>query len=175
MVDTNVGEEWRTIEGYEGFYEVSSLGRVRRTRTGPRTRVGLIIQGYSPRGYRSVRLSRENKIKAFQVHRLVCAAFHGDQKHLQVNHKNGVRDDNRAANLEWVTGSENQQHAVRELNPHRNLGSANASARLTEEMVVEMRSLYAQGWSRDRLSERFKIKPKSVWETVTRRNWRHVP
>jgi hypothetical protein len=50
--------------------------------------------------------------KMYRVHRLIASAYYGDSK-LFVNHKNGVKDDNRPENLEWVTPSDNNKHAIR--------------------------------------------------------------
>lgn len=63
-----------------------------------------------------VGLSDCGKVKKFLVHRLVASAFvPGEIKGLQVNHINGVRNDNRSDNLEWVTASENLKHSYKNL------------------------------------------------------------
>lgn len=92
--------EWREVVGYPR-YQVSNEGQV----IGPR--FGLMHPSISVKGYCYVTLDdRKNKF----VHRLVAEAFLGPSDK-QVNHKNGVRSDNRVENLEWVTPSENQKHA----------------------------------------------------------------
>lgn len=103
-------EEWRDIEGYPS-YEVSQEGRIRNKRTGyikkPR------VDGW---GYHQVTLCRlEDGHKASRsktVHRLVANAFYeGDHSDLQVNHIDGNKTNNHISNLEFVTGSQNVQHA----------------------------------------------------------------
>lgn len=102
-------------------YEVSSLGRVRSV-----DREKVVKSGYSRRfdgrilspfiakttGYLQVKIHG----KKYSVHRMIAFAFcNGYVDGLHVNHKNGVRADNRAENLEWVTPSENVLHGFREL------------------------------------------------------------
>lgn len=104
-------EEWRDISGYEGFYQVSNLGRVRNARS-----ERVLKPGTSYNGYHMVRLSRNNYAWTQRVNRLVAAAFIPNPENLpQVNHKNGVKADNRAENLEWCTASHNQLHRHRVL------------------------------------------------------------
>jgi len=116
-------EKWVQIEGFEGFYEVSDLGNVRSmervvqsSRKGKPLQVRRssipIFQSRNYKGYQEVILSREAKRTSFRVHRLVAAAFCLPVTGDQVNHKNSIRHDNRADNLEWCTGKENVAHAI---------------------------------------------------------------
>lgn len=110
-------EEWLPIAGFPS-YEVSSLGNVRsltRTVPGPygSTRVmrgkQLVAFVCKQTGYKQVMLSDRKK---YNVHRLVAEAFiPNTERKPQVNHKNGIRSDANAENLEWVTASENIRHA----------------------------------------------------------------
>lgn len=119
-------EIWKDIEGYEGLYQVSNLGRVRSvdriitssypygTKTsflkGKIRKLSLDGQGQ----YLQVNLNKENKQKQFLVHRLVAQAFVSNPKYKEtVNHINGIKTDNIADNLEWATRSENEKHAYR--------------------------------------------------------------
>ena len=108
-------EEWKPVYGYEGFYEVSTEGRVRSL---PRatTNGGILKPIYSKDGYASVHLSREGHDKIKRINRLVAEAFIPNPENKpEVNHLNGIRDDNRLCNLEWATTSENNLHACRVL------------------------------------------------------------
>lgn len=107
-------EEWRDVVGYEGFYQVSSVGRVKGWK-----RFSVRSQILSPltagNRYPKVRLykGQGGKWKSAVIHRLVAESFipnpYGKP---HINHKNGIRDDNRVENLEWVTASENCIHRV---------------------------------------------------------------
>lgn len=101
------GEIWHKCEVPYTRYEVSNLGRVRNARTGQ-----VLRPTKDGSGYLKVILCYQGLQKTCNVHTLVATAFvEGWREGLQVNHKNGVKTDNRAENLEWVTSSENHQHA----------------------------------------------------------------
>ena len=106
-----ITEQWRDVSGYEGSYQVSDQGRVRNVRSGR-----VLKPGVAYNGYYMVRLSRDNYAWTQRVNRLVATAFIPNTRSLpQVNHKNGVKTDNRAENLEWCTASHNQLHRHRVL------------------------------------------------------------
>jgi len=110
-------EEWRPVVGYETRYEVSNIGRVRSLagRHGPYP-APRVLQPGRTNGYPYVNLLLRGIQKTHCIHRLVARAFcFGYSPGMHVNHKNGVRHDNRVQNLEWVTPTENQRHSWREL------------------------------------------------------------
>ncbi len=117
-------ENWVDIDGFEGLYQVSDLGRVRSlaksvrvVREGKehkRAYNGKTMRLSKSLGYLYVRLTKDGVCKTQIVHRLVAIAF---VKRIRgknhVNHINFNGFDNRAVNLEWMTRSENQLHSVR--------------------------------------------------------------
>lgn len=115
-------EEWRDVAGYEGLYQVSSMGRLKRlekkTRTwnGSKTLKEKIIKPIVQRsGYAHVGLWDDCVQKQVRLHRLVAEAFchNPDPGHkIHVNHINEDKLDNRACNLEWVTPKENTLHGT---------------------------------------------------------------
>lgn len=101
-------EIWKQPEDFPK-YEISNLGRVRNAAT------KFIYSTYkSDRGYQRIALYyARGKRKIWQVHRLVMLAFVGKpEKNQVINHKNGVKTDNRLANLEYVTQKENIAHSI---------------------------------------------------------------
>jgi len=114
-------EIWKPIPNYEGSYEVSSEGRVRSidklVKTGirhseTRLRKGRTLKPNLKRnGYLTIDLSKDNKVKTTTIHRIVAKVFIDNPENLpQVNHKDGIKSDNRVSNLEWCDNSYNQQH-----------------------------------------------------------------
>ena len=137
-------ERWRWIEGYEGLYMVSDHGRVMGLQK--TSHYGHIMKLKKTRsGYMHVCLCKGNVKADYAVHRLVASAFleRGKSK-TEVNHKNGVRDDNRVENLEWVTRSENERHAYHILGKTPNKpwkGKPRTCARkFTDEQIRAIRS-----------------------------------
>ena len=106
-LSSNTDEIWKPIPRYEE-YEVSNKGRVRSLKNNGK----ILTPIKNPKGYLRIKLSKHSKGFSFMVHRLVGMAFvPGYDENLQINHLNGVPDDNRPENLEWCNGSQNLQHA----------------------------------------------------------------
>lgn len=103
-------EIWKDIEGFEGKYEISNMGRVKSLKENGEF---LILKPRLSNGYVRVYLGKvEIKLKSALIHRLVATAFIDNCKNKPfVNHKNGIKTDNRVENLEWCTKSENTIHA----------------------------------------------------------------
>lgn len=123
-------EIWSSIKGYEGYYEVSSLGNVRSV-TRIITRKDGVVQIRESRlmtatenadGYLEVKLSKERIRKTFKVHRLVAEAFvplpseTKDEYRYEVNHIDCNRKNNHYDNLEWVTHADNVKYAIQQGN-----------------------------------------------------------
>lgn len=103
------------IPGYEGIYDISSLGRVRSyPRNGTRAKTLHILRpSISRRGYYRVSLFKNDKVKYYSIHRLVAEAFlQRGPDQTEVNHKDGNPSNNLVSNLEWCSRSENHKHRV---------------------------------------------------------------
>lgn len=131
-------EIWKDVVHYEGLYEVSNLGRVRSTST---KKIKPQHSNYNKKtgqgGYMVVNLWKFNKGKNEYVHRLVAMAFIPNPNNLpQVNHKDEVKTNNEASNLEWVTSKQNNNygtHIVRATETRKNNGVYEALSKRMKE------------------------------------------
>lgn len=111
-------EIWKDVHGYDGLYQVSNTGRVRKLRfinnRVNKEKTFLITPQLLDTGYYKVMLYNDGKYKNALVHRLVACAFIPEETgRTYVNHKDGNKTNNVVTNLEWCTQSENNRHAYR--------------------------------------------------------------
>jgi len=177
-------ETWKDIAGYEGLYQISNTGRVKSMAKTVRCKNGatnsyrerVMAKSKKPSGEVKITLSKGGKSKTLLVHRLVAIHFIPNPMNKpEVNHIDGVRDNNVVSNLEWVTSSENQQHAYRIGLQEGRKGSAHHMARLTEPDVEKIRQMYASGKLLQReIANMYGVRENLVSRIVNRKIWRHV-
>jgi hypothetical protein len=173
-------ERWKPVLGYEDLYQVSDKGQVRRVAGGQGARAGHILRPQNNgRGYLSVRLCQNGRLKQTLVHVVVAEAFLGRRPKEKltglsyvVNHKNGNSSDNRLSNLQWCTWSENSAHACNTLK--RGVSRGSQRSHLSEDDVRTMRKRAAAGETRVALAHEFRLSPQQVGSIVLRRCWKHV-
>lgn len=125
-------------------------------------------------GYREVIINGNQE----RVHRIIATIFLDNPNGLeQVNHKNGIKHDNNANNLEWCTRSENLIHAYKNGLEKKKCGENHHSHKLTEEDVRYIRKSYKK---RDKnfgavpLSQKFGVDRTTILDIVSGKTWRHV-
>ena len=115
-----IKEIWSGIKGFESSYKISNYGRVRSLdkiviskNNSSRVIRGRVMKAFLEKaGYYRLRLFSNGKTRKDTIHKFVGEKFVSNPHNKpQINHKNGIKTDNRAVNLEWVTAKENMQHA----------------------------------------------------------------
>ena len=175
-------EVWKDIAGFEGAYQVSSLGRVRSvgrllwftSKLGRRcqrmSKTKLLSACDNGVGYDHLALCRDGKVYDFVVHILVLNAFEGPcPAGMECMHGNGVRNDNRIGNLAWGTPSANNR--MKKLHGTSNEGERNAQAKLEPSEALAIRSGFM---SRQRAAIAYGVSPTTISDIRAKRTWRHV-
>lgn len=154
-------EVWRSVKGWEGWYEVSDQGRVRsldrvvETKKGPRHRQGSVLRPVRHRrGALYVNLSRNGEMKQARVARLVAEAFVGPVVGARVLHKNGDKADNRPANLRLTPGE--------------------TKTKLTPDAVAELRQEQRTGAELQHFAEVWGVSLTTVQNAYAGRTWASV-
>ncbi len=147
-------EIWKDIKDYEGYYQVSNLGRVRsldrfiKCKNGRmQFKKGVIFSlCYNKRvNVYEVHLNKDCKRKCFKIHRLVAEAFvpnDDPENKTTVNHKDGNRANNRADNLEWATYSENEKHSYDKLDRPVNIPKKSKRQTIAINKFENSRTVY---------------------------------
>jgi len=168
--------EWRSIPSFPD-YEVSEYGDVRRATRGRRTTVGRIRK---PSRRRNGRIRhtflKDGRKLSVEVGRLVAEAFLGPKPFPEavVAHWDDDQDNNYWRNLRYTTHAGNMRDMVR--NGHSARGEANCNARLTDEIVRQIRDLYeAGGVTYETLARQYGVALQNIAMAVKRKSWKHVP
>ncbi len=144
---STVVEVWRAVPGYEGFYSVSSLGRVRSEDRAVTGKLGstrrlpgkLMCPTPDSNGYMQVRLSLRTNYKTWKVHKLVLIAFTGEKPvGMQCCHNDGDKTNNTAENLRYDSVKGNCADRIKHGTQQR--GERVFTAKLTEEQVKSIKS-----------------------------------
>jgi len=159
-------ERWRTVQEFDGLYRVSDQGRVKSLHVHRRGRVdGILREGVSRKGYRSVLLYRGGEPRRYTIHRLVLEAFVGTRPSgKQCNHLDGNKANNHLSNLEWVTPRANSIHAM-------SIGLVPASVKLNPKSVSEAIWLHDWGMATADLAGRYGVSRSSMEEALRGTTW----
>jgi hypothetical protein len=167
----SINEIWKDIPGYEGLYQASNLGRVKRLGYYPSN--GIYVdekirkQTTNNRGYRTLSIYKNNIHKHCQVHRLILLAFIGQpQRGMVCFHNNGIRDDNRLENLRYDA---NKPDFI----PCYN-GEDHPGAKLTASYVKKIRYLLSIGISQREIADKYRLTQPAISAIKRRVTWSHI-
>lgn len=162
-------ETWKDIPDRSG-YQVSDHGRIRSF---VRFSDGRVLRPCTNlRGYRQVILGTTGGIHT--VHSLVLRAFVGERPDgMEINHKNGVKTDNRIENLEYVTKQQNEDHSRHTLGNYFR-GERHGMSKLNEEQVREIRALRKAGLTLWAIANKYGITAANVDYIAKGQAWKHV-
>ncbi|MBU1173702.1 MAG: HNH endonuclease [Proteobacteria bacterium] len=165
------GEEWRAAFGHDDWYDVSNMGRIRRTAGGGGATIGRVLkQSVTNTGYYRVCLCINTKRSYEAVHRIVLSSFLGacpDGK--QVNHIDGDKSNNRLENLEYVTRSENIRHSF-DNGTRSQQGEKNTQSKLTEKHIHEIRQLLGKE-TQETIAAKFNVTRQTISKVATGATW----
>jgi hypothetical protein len=175
-------EVWKDVIGYEGLYKVSNLGKI--------CSLGRLIEGnknsiyFKPeklmtfelmkKGYLRAKITKEKRSIKKLVHVIVgeCFILNPENKP-QINHKNGIKNDNRVENLEWCTNKENCIHAVKNKLNVAKYGESCGGSKLKECDVIEIRNLKGK-LLKVEIAKKFNISVHTINQIHQNISWRHL-
>lgn len=166
-------ETWKDIEGYEGLYQVSDLGRIKSLNFNKTKRRKLLKQACTY-DYKHITLFLNGKRTIYRVHRLVAVAFiENIGNKPEVNHIDGKKSNNKASNLEWCTSSENSMHAIKN-KLSSTFGEGANFSKLKKSQVIRILEKHKSGERICDLAKYYKVSETSIINITKRRKWKHV-
>lgn len=185
-------EIWRDVVGYEGLYQISSNGRIKRLHQDQRHRCGLfriLKQKINKNGYHSIGLYKNKNRKDFLVHRLVLRAFIGQcPKKMESCHNDGNAGNNFIGNLRYDTRSNNALDRTkhgRATNPIWFIGSCGDKSpvsKLSEEQVVEIKKLlgytlknkHNKIFTLKEIAKQYGVSITTISDIKNKKIWKHI-
>lgn len=174
-------EVWKDVPGFKGYYQASTLGRVRsveriqfRSNGRPyKVRAKVLKTAKDGNGYLRTAFSVNSKLTTIKVHRIVAITFFG-RTALEVNHIDGDKTNNRSTNLEYCTRSENIKHSYRMGLQKPRRGSLNNKAKLHESDIPIIRELFKAGNTSREIAAIYKMDKTVFLDIKNGKIWKHV-
>lgn len=171
-------EKWSKIEGHSN-YEISNTGLLKTYNWKNSKRIAIMKPALRGGYLRTVLVSDAGIYKSMCIHNLVANAFCVKKKseiELEVNHKDGIKINNHADNLEWVTHLENARHAIKLGLVPILRGSQIGNSILKEHEVLLIRKNYipnTRGY-RIQMAAKYNVSIAAIKDLLSRRSWGHI-
>jgi hypothetical protein len=172
-------EIWKSVEGFEGAYEVSNLGRARRIynvkyQIEPKIKYLSTTWGKN-QAYVKTTFYRKGHAVNRDLHIVILETFIGPRPSIRhhASHLNGNMHDNRLDNLQWCTAKDNMSH--KKIHGTQQVGENNPFAKLTENEVMAMRIMHFCGSRAVDISNTFGVDQGLVGLIIKRKRWKHLP
>lgn len=172
---------------FDGLYKVNTIGQVITDNWKNTGKTAILKPAKDKKGYLRYGLFVDGKLVTKKGHRLVAEAFIPNPFNKPcVNHKNGIKHDNRLENLEWCTYKENTQHAIennlfnfqtseRSVNKIIKKGELNGGSILKEKQVLEIRLKYnPRIFTREMLAKEYNVTVSCIKDIISRKSWKHI-
>ncbi len=183
-------EIWENIKNYEGLYQISNFGRVKKVSNNNiylykykernalnKKRIikeKILKNGVDKGGYFFVVLCKNSNTKVWKIHRLVAMHFVNNFKNKPaVNHIDGNKNNNYYFYLEWVTSSENQKHACKIGLANFSIGEKNFNSKLKEKDVLFIRN-NANRKNKKEIAEKLNISIDLIYKILNYKNWKYL-
>ena len=176
-------EEWRDIKGWEGYYQISSHGRVKSLERLIECSNGVIkkvkerikASRFNKNGYPSINLNKEAAVKSYLVHRLVAEAFISNPENKPtVDHKYGEKANNYYEDLRWATLQEQMDWAIGEQELRDDVGENNPTAILTNDQAEGIIRLLQKGNTPTSIAKQHDVSRDRVYHINIGSNWSHI-
>lgn len=183
-------EQWMDIKGYEGFYQVSTLGNIKRldiemTQKGNggseftyMRKGGLIKGSVGKKGYRLIVLNTQTNRGTYTIHRLVAQHFIPNPDDLpQVNHIDGNKLNNTVTNLEWVTNQQNRDHAMKNGLHRVTFGEERENAILDDDKVRDIKLNFEKGRGKKNsnyFAKKYGVHKQTILNIMNGKKWKHI-
>ena len=170
-------EIWKDVIRYEGSYQVSNFGRVKSLGAGEtwNSSSRILKNAIRQSGYSQIDLCNDGRKKSYKISRLVAQAFISNPENKpQVNHINGIKNDDRMENLEWVNGKENMQHAWSTGLKKPLKGNQCSWSKLTEKQVRVIKHCINLGMTDKEISKYFYNNQSIISSIRYKKSWTHI-